>query len=150
MLEKISDFINASQKIRTVASYAALASEINIDALHSLLPEVSFCYPKCAGKGKMEFYLVRNLLEMKTSSYGIREPDASLHKKVNPADIDLFLCPASAYTRSGDRLGKGGGYYDRYLLHKRPDAITLGVVFSCQIVSELPTEGHDLSVSQVL
>ncbi len=87
---------------------------------------------------------------METSEYGIREPNDSSHKLVDPKAIDLFLCPASAYTSNGERLGKGGGYYDHYLLRKRPDAITLGVVFSSQLVAHIPTEAHDLLVDRVL
>lgn len=150
MLEKITHFVRASADIKTVASYAAMPFEMNLDGLHSKLPEVSFCYPKCAKNGQMEFHAVRNLLEMKKSNYGIREPDESQHQRINPEEIDLFLCPATAYTLCGERLGKGGGYYDRYLRRKRPDAITLGIVFSCQVVPEIPTEAHDLLVDLVL
>ncbi len=150
MLEKISDVIKTSPEIKMVASFAAMPFEMNLDELHSRFPEVSFCYPKCGKKRQMEFYSVRNLLEMQTSAYGIREPDESKHERVKPEEIDLFLCPATAYTRHGERLGKGGGYYDRYLLRKRANATTLGIVFSCQIVSYVPTEEHDLLVDQVL
>lgn len=150
MAEKITHLIQASPEIKTISSYAAMPLEMNLDRLHSSLPEVSFCYPKCDEGGQMEFYSVSNLLELKASDYGIREPDESLHELVDPEAIDLFLCPASAYTRNRERLGKGGGYYDRYLLRKRPDAITLGVVFSSQIVASLPTEAHDLLVDRVL
>ena len=86
---------------------------------------------------------------MNSLKFGIREPDAALHKTINPADIDLILCPAFAYTQDGERLGKGGGYYDRYLLRKRPDTLTIGVIFSCQLVAHVPTESHDLRVDRV-
>ena len=100
----------------------------------------------------MEFYTVDDLLEMNVSNYGIREPNESIHKVVDPQTIDLFLCPAYAYSNNGERLGKGGGFYDRYLLRKRPDAITLGVVFSCQVVTtgNIPIESHDLLIDRLL
>ena len=150
MVEKITQFIQASPSIKTVASYAAMPFEMNLDALHHTLPEVSFCYPKCNGDGLMEFHHVSDLLEMNISNYGIREPDEARHELTDPQAIDLFLCPAYAFTRNGMRLGKGGGFYDRYLLKKRPDAITLGIVFSCQIVAHVPTEEHDLIIDRVL
>lgn len=153
MVEKISHFISASPQIKTIASYAAMPSELNLDSLHTALaesPEVSFCYPRCGAEGRMNFHSVSNLLEMKMSDYGMREPDEAIHERVDPESIDLFLCPASAYTQGGERLGKGGGFYDRYLLQKRPDAITLGVVFSCQIVPYVPTDPHDLLIDRVL
>jgi 5-formyltetrahydrofolate cyclo-ligase len=150
MLEKITHFIHASPEIKMVASYAAMPFEMNLDALKSQLPEVSFCYPKCGKDGQMEFYSVSDLSEMVPSNFGIREPDESRHPQIEPEAIDLLLCPAYAYTQQGERLGKGGGYYDRYLLRKRLDAITLGVVFSNQIVPHVPTEAHDLRVDRVL
>ena len=100
----------------------------------------------------MEFHTVSNLAEMNISQYGIREPDQTIHKHVKPESIDLFLCPAYAYNDASQRLGKGGGFYDRYLLRKRPDAITLGVAFSCQKLSHthIPTDTHDLLIDRVL
>lgn len=152
MIEKITHFLKASPTINTVASYAAIPAELNLDALHAENPEVSFCYPKCGAEGQMEFHLVSNLSEMKISNFGIREPDESIHHIADPQTIDLFLCPAYAYSNNGKRLGKGGGFYDRYLLRKRPDAITLGIVFSCQKLdpSHIPTEAHDLLIDRVL
>jgi len=150
MIKKITHFIQVSPDIKIVSSYAAMAFELNLDTLHLSLPGVSFCYPRCGAEDQMAFYAVGDLSEMVTSEYGIREPDGSLHSLVDPEAIDLFLCPAFAYTQRGERLGKGGGYYDRYLLQKRSDAMTLGVVFSSQIVAHVPTEPHDVLIDRVL
>lgn len=153
MVEKISHFMNISPQIKTIASYASMHNELCLDALHKSLSsssEVTFCYPKCGANGEMHFHSVRDLSTMVTSSYGIREPDEATHELVGPETIDLFLCPAYAYMSGGERLGKGGGFYDRYLLQKRTDAITLGVAFSCQIVDYIPTEVHDLLIDRVI
>lgn len=150
LLEKISHFIQTSPEIRTIASYAAMDSEPCLDALGEFHKEINICYPRCGARGGMDFYSVHHLSTMLISTYGIREPDVSIHEKVNPESIDLFLCPAYAYTPRGERLGKGGGFYDRYLLQKRPDAVTLGIVFSCQIIAQIPTEAHDLVIDHVL
>ena len=149
LIEKVAHFVRAAPRIKTIASYAATPSEINLDALHSALPDLNFCYPVCGEQGQMEFHHIRDISEMKSLKYGIREPDKFLHQQINPADIDLILCPAYAYTQDGERLGKGGGYYDRYLLRKRTDAVTIGVIFSCQLVAHVPTEPHDLIVDRV-
>ena len=151
--EKISTYVNKSPQIKTIASYACTPSEISLDTLHSTLTELSeirFCYPRCRPEGKMDFYTVRDLSTMVTSEYGIREPDETIHEQVNPKDIDLFLCPAYAYTKTGERLGKGGGFYDRYLLKKRADATTLGVAFACQIIPHVPTDIHDLLIDHII
>ena len=148
----IAKFITSHTMVKTVASYAATESELSLDALHSLLPEVRFCYPKCESQGVMNFYEVEDLSEMQFMTMGIREPNTEIHSLIEPADIDLFLCPAYAYSENGERLGKGGGYYDRYLPQKRSDALTLGISFNCQKIASntIPMESHDLLIGQVL
>ena len=152
MVQLIAEFISDNHTIKTVASYAATKDELNLDHLPSLLPEIRFSYPKCSPDGIMEFYVVDDLLEMKPLTMGIREPDPKLHKQLSADSIDLFICPAFAYSEDGKRLGKGGGYYDRYLCKKRYNATTLGVVFDCQKVTidEIPTEAHDLLINYIL
>ena len=58
--------------------------------------------------------------------------------------------PALAVDRFGIRLGRGGGYYDRALVHARPDAVLVTVVFDGERVDELPREDHDRSVAAVV
>jgi 5-formyltetrahydrofolate cyclo-ligase len=60
---------------------------------------------------------------------------------------DLVITPGLAFTRSGARLGRGGGYYDRLLAGA--EAASLGVAFDIQLVDELPLEPHDRGVDLV-
>jgi 5-formyltetrahydrofolate cyclo-ligase len=64
--------------------------------------------------------------------------------------IDVVIVPGTAFTRAGDRLGQGGGWYDRFLRTVRPDCVTIGVAFAPQVVEELPVEPHDVPVSHVV
>jgi 5-formyltetrahydrofolate cyclo-ligase len=69
-------------------------------------------------------------------------------------NLDLVLIPGLAFTRSGKRLGRGKGYYDRFLARcfrkfkKHP--FTLGLAFKQQIVSDIPTTDTDIILDQVL
>ena len=63
---------------------------------------------------------------------------------------DLILVPGLAFTAAGDRLGQGGGWYDRLLADVRSDCVTVGVCFAEQIVDVLPTEPHDVPVDFVV
>jgi 5-formyltetrahydrofolate cyclo-ligase len=63
---------------------------------------------------------------------------------------DLVIVPGLAFTRTGDRLGQGGGWYDRFLPSLRPDATSIGVGFSAQIVDAIPLEDHDVSLDFVV
>lgn len=66
----------------------------------------------------------------------------------DPAVIDLIVVPGLAFTIAGDRLGQGGGWYDRFLVEV--DCPTVGVCFSEQLVGDVPTESHDIGVDRVI
>ena len=68
----------------------------------------------------------------------------------DPKLVDVVIVPGLAFTRRGDRLGQGGGWYDRFLTEVRPDCVTIGVGFEPQIVSALPTESHDVRIDRVV
>lgn len=77
--------------------------------------------------------------------FGIMEPQADPYN----GDIDFILVPGVAFTRTLSRLGRGRGYYDRFLsLH--PSAYRLGVCFDFQIVPSLPLEPHDLPMQNLI
>lgn len=69
---------------------------------------------------------------------------------VDPTWPDLVVVPGLAFTASGERLGQGGGWYDRFLSAVRPDCITIGVCFGEQLVDEVPVEAHDIGVDHVV
>ena len=64
--------------------------------------------------------------------------------------IDVVLVPGLAFTAAGDRLGQGGGWFDRLLGDVRPDCLIVGVCFDVQVVTELPVEAHDVPVDLVV
>jgi 5-formyltetrahydrofolate cyclo-ligase len=62
----------------------------------------------------------------------------------------VVVVPALAVDRRGVRLGRGGGYYDRALVHARADAVLVALVFDDELVDELPAEEHDRLVTAVV
>lgn len=68
----------------------------------------------------------------------------------DPSTYDLVVVPGVAFTERGDRLGRGGGWYDRLLPQLRPDCATVGVAFDIQVLPELPVEPHDARVDVVV
>jgi 5-formyltetrahydrofolate cyclo-ligase len=68
----------------------------------------------------------------------------------DPGLIDVVIVPGVAFTASGDRLGQGGGWYDRFLPKTRPDCTTIGVGFEPQLVDKLPTEPHDVRLDLIV
>jgi len=80
--------------------------------------------------------------------YNIREP---AENEPWPADgIDLVVVPALAYDRRGNRLGKGGGYYDRFLGQDGMHATTCGLVFAEQMIESVRVQAHDRQVPLVV
>jgi len=68
----------------------------------------------------------------------------------DPAVIDVVVVPGVAFSVSGDRLGQGQGWYDRFLERLAPGAVAIGVAFAEQIAASLPTEDHDRRMDLVI
>ncbi len=76
-------------------------------------------------------------------------PSASYCALCPPEAIDLLVVPGVAFTREGARLGRGKGFYDRYLSQPTLHACCVGVCFAHQLVAYLPVEPHDRSMEVV-
>jgi 5-formyltetrahydrofolate cyclo-ligase len=82
--------------------------------------------------------------------YGLLEPMGPRLGSTAIGTADVVVLPALGVDRAGVRLGRGGGYYDRALVHARPDAVLVAVVFDDEYVDELPAEPHDRRVTAVV
>jgi 5-formyltetrahydrofolate cyclo-ligase len=80
--------------------------------------------------------------------HGLRVPKNC--RPVLPNLIDLVVVPGLAFDPQGNRLGRGGGFYDRFLTRLRHGVPTVGLVFDQQIVDRVPTIAHDLAVDIVV
>ena len=69
---------------------------------------------------------------------------------VDPTWPDVVVVPGLAFTAAGERLGQGGGWYDRYLAQVRVDCVTIGVCFAEQILDTLPVEAHDVTMDHIV
>ncbi len=114
--------------------------------------------PRCIDTdGTMEFYYLDAALpfeaQTEIGAYGITEPKIVL-EKVDTKDFphaSLFLVPALAFSRDGRRLGKGKGFYDRYIARiSYAFPVLAGLCFSCQIISDVPSGVRDARVSHIV
>jgi len=80
------------------------------------------------------------------NKYGIIEPVGDPWQDYDK--IDLVLVPALAYDHNGHRLGRGKGYYDRFL--KKLNAYTIGIAFEEQILDYIPYDDNDVKIDEVI
>ena len=133
---------------RTVYAYASLSWEPDTwEILRALLSRgFRLALPRVEGR-EMRFYFVPDLKELSQSSMKIWEPKAD----AVPADDSeaLVLVPGMAFSREGARLGKGGGFYDRFLAAE-PDHKTIALAYGFQLMEQIPTGVYDRPVDQIV
>lgn len=131
---------------RTVLLYRSVAPEFSTLALTLAAWRVGkrTLFPRVRDGDVMTLHEVRSWGEMRPGKLGIPEPTASA--EVVPAEVDLAIIPGVAWTTSGQRLGRGGGHFDRLL---RRLQWSWGVGFDCQILDSVPEEPHDRMVQRV-
>ena len=144
VMERIKAIV-AQRKPQTVALFAPLGDEVQIQKLAQEL-ECRVVLPRVKG-AEMEFYDYSSA-QMAVGAFGISEPQGE--EAVGAQLIDLMVVPGVAFTSSGDRLGRGKGYYDRYLSREGFRAYCVGVCYEHQLVGELPVEPHDRRMDEVV
>lgn len=95
--------------------------------------------------------LIEKLSDCTPGSYGILEPRFDIAKMLLPEDLDLVIVPGVAFDTRGNRLGRGAGYYDRFLSGLPAATPVIGLGFDFQITAAIPgLERHDRPVTTVL
>ncbi len=133
----------------TLFLYSAVQNEVDLTevAEAALADGKMVAYPRVAGGGIMHFHRICALDELALSSFYIPAPSADA-PRVTPTSRTLILIPALAFDRDGNRLGQGGGYYDRYLADF-PGA-KIGIARDAWLVPTLPHEVHDVRVDMII
>ena len=85
--------------------------------------------------------------DLQAGAFGILEPTGKLFTDYKK--IDVAVVPGMAFDKEGRRLGRGKGYYDRFL-RLLPNTYKIGICFSWQLVDHVPTDEHDILMDQVL
>ena len=132
---------------KVVALFSPLADEPQIWPLvERLARRMSVVLPRVEGD-VMNFYGYGDSA-MAKGAYGIDEPQGGL--PVDADDIDAVIVPGVAFADGGARMGRGKGYYDKYLSQGAFRALKIGVCYPVQIVDELPCEQHDINMDCVI
>ena len=146
---------------RCIYAYASLPNEAGTWGImeHLLLEGHRLALPRVEGN-TMEFYWVESLSELSEGSFHIMEPVPGQqnsgpagpvrYARQRAAEPDaLMLIPGMAFTEDGLRLGKGGGFYDRFL-SSEPGHRKIALAYPFQVVKMLPLEEHDIKMDLVV
>ena len=130
-----------------VASYRPIGAEIDPAALDraALANGATLAFPRVEGAGRMRFLVPMVHADWEDGPYGIIQPRSGC-AEVIPS---LVIVPLLAFDRSGNRLGQGGGYYDRALA-ALPAAYKLGLAWSVQERADVPVEAWDIALDAIL
>lgn len=93
--------------------------------------------------GDMEAFLVDNARQVRRGRFGVWEPDVETTQVLKPEELSVILLPGLFFTLEGARLGRGGGFFDRYLARTTAATLRAGVALDWQLVESLPLEPHD-------
>lgn len=157
MLSEEERISAAQQVFDRLEQTAAFLMADKVLMYHSLPDELSTHAFLRKWGGRKHFFLPRvngvNLdilpydeSRLELGSFHIEEPTGE--DTVSPDEIELIIVPAVAYDRSGNRLGRGKGFYDRLLAEAR--ATKIGVGYEFQLVDSIPTEPHDVPMDYVI
>jgi len=151
---------------RVVAGFMGLASEPLLTAFYrrQLAGGGRLALPLITGAGAMEFRLLPEEgpalgdpgeasaphPALRRGPHGLWEPDPARCRLAAPGELDLVLVPGLGFAPGGFRLGRGGGFYDRWLAGLPAATRTVGLAFACQLCPGLPVEPHDRLVDHIL
>ena len=140
-LEQEEDFIKAE----TVMLYNALPDEVQTQAfIERWRHKKSIVLPTVVGDDIIPVMLDEGT-GFAVGDFNIMEPQNEPYN----GGYDLIIVPGVAFDKKGNRIGRGKGYYDRFLC-KHIDVKRIGICFDFQLVDEVPTEPTDIRMDKVI
>lgn len=141
------------QSVKRIAIYLSNDGEVNtrgfIQSLWQQNIEVYLpvIHPFCAGN--LLFLRFDKDTKMTKNKYGIEEPTLDVRFVCPPNNLDIIFTPLVAFDGEGNRMGMGGGYYDRTLAHLEQIS-TIGLAHDCQQVAKLETQPWDIPLDCIV
>lgn len=133
------------REAKVVMMYLPMPAEadLTLALLEALRCNKTVAVPRTRDKAHMDAVSIETLnCAMQQDKWGIREPTRGA--LIQPADFDLIVVPGLGFDTFGRRLGRGAGYYDRFLAEAA--GTTCGFAFEEQLLEDLPVEPHDQEI----
>lgn len=143
IIEKLFDFLNRG-KFKLVGGFAPLPGEPNLEALYANVKGV-WCFPLENPSGELEFHQshFKDLVLHKLFGIEILAP-----KALEPKKPEAILVPGMGFDSLGGRLGRGKGYFDKFLENYK--GLKVGICYQEQILEKVPMDKHDIKMDIVL
>ena len=137
------------QNAKTVMVYLASFNEVRTKMIIDTLLQsgIRVCAPVTDTKNlSITPYYLEDTKNLIHGAFKIAEPTRDCEAK--PEDIDAVLVPGIAFDKSGNRMGFGAGYYDRFL-HSY-DGIKIGICYDFQLFDKIPKDSHDITMNYII
>jgi len=137
-----------------VLVYHKIGSEVNTAPLMDMMlgAGLGTALPYCREDRGMGIGRVLNpRRDLAEGPHGTMEPSDKFKDNIRPDQLSAVVCPGIAFDKALTRLGRGAGYYDRFLQELAGKALIIGCAFDCQISpGPLPREKHDVPMDAVI
>lgn len=135
-------------KAKTVMLYCSLPDEVDTMPLLRNIIGKTILLPKVTSDTTMEIRLYESEKDLAEGAFHIMEPQGPLF--TDYGKIDVAVVPGMAFDEKGNRLGRGKGYYDRFLSQLPPYIYKIGVCFDFQKFDKIPSEATDVTMDLIL
>lgn len=148
----VTDSLVAHPRIKeakVVMAYCSLADEVYTRSLIDKLRVMgkTVVLPVVLDDTRMEVRIYNDANDLKEGAYGISEPAGIRYDEIE--NIDVAIVPGMAFDKEGHRLGRGKGYYDRFL-SQIPYIYKIGVCFGFQLLDNVPSAEYDIIMNEVV
>ncbi|MCA9407163.1 MAG: 5-formyltetrahydrofolate cyclo-ligase [Candidatus Omnitrophica bacterium] len=143
------------QKAKVILFYVSFDGEVNTLEMIKLAQEMGkkIGVPRIDQKNKriIPSLLEQSIEKLSKGPYGIKQPTKDQGEPLEHHELSLVVVPGVAFDKQNNRLGRGGGYYDRFLSELPSNIPSFGLAFDFQLMENLPgIQKHDQPVSAVI
>ena len=140
------------KKAKTVLFYASREDEVDTFSImrEALKASKRVLLPRIE-REDLRIYEIKNLdRDLEKGMYSIFQPKKNRPPVENLKEIEVVVVPGLAFDREKNRLGRGKGYYDRFLKRLPPDTLKIGICFSFQLLDCLPHTSDDFKLDKII